>query len=376
MRFGETNEDTRGRVTILADGVPCAEYDPVHNGARLSCWIPVKVNQTMKIRCDFKTQAKKCQVDVIVDGILRQTVVHTTQSRNTTIKELFSTGYYRKYSEPFSRAELLIGDLKEFSNFSNGTESPLGTIEVQIYKSDLDSGVEQTCSKVQDFNRLERPDFPTICRVGPNPEFQMKYYTSLCAAESSLTYIASFKFRYRMLTVMTTDTLRAAGILLDRPSPVEEVLDSITAPSAVSQTPHPPNLNPNPVQVTEEVEEQVVSGGSGDGQSLDITPAIQNSIAGGHRQRHIASAKRSVEPVQLKRERTEERTVGECIQANDVKREPQNEARLVDRFSISDLDLASDRFKLIRTSSPGSTASEGSPLTNSALTRTTTSTDR
>ncbi len=111
MKCFEERGKSFGAVTILANGEPCAEFNAQQNSRDLSCWIPVEPSQTITIDYQFNTRGVCFQVDLIVDGCLRDTsTIKSKKVKNFYHSGIFETGYYKAYSGSFNPATMSIQD--------------------------------------------------------------------------------------------------------------------------------------------------------------------------------------------------------------------------------------------------------------------------
>lgn len=97
MHFIEPVSECSISVNILADGITCREYQPSGGDGNQQCWIAVEANQVLSVQCNVEMVARKYHVDLIVDGILRNSWISSRvekiQKRASTID--FSKGIYK-----------------------------------------------------------------------------------------------------------------------------------------------------------------------------------------------------------------------------------------------------------------------------------------
>ena len=109
---------------VSTDDVPCTEYGVTTNGNTKQSWIAVRNDQIITIECIVRTAKMPYQVDLIVDGILRDVCVN----RNSGMDEIpvsFKTGVL-KGSRSLWRGKLkttLLGSGKGKLHYSSNRNS-------------------------------------------------------------------------------------------------------------------------------------------------------------------------------------------------------------------------------------------------------------
>lgn len=98
MHYIDTSAECSVTARICADGTPCDEYHIPSEGENQRCWVSVETGQTLSIDCIIEMTALHYQVDLIIDGVLRNTFlsksIGDTQKRTESI--VFTEGTYKK----------------------------------------------------------------------------------------------------------------------------------------------------------------------------------------------------------------------------------------------------------------------------------------
>lgn len=156
MRFDDIVSGCSATIRIFADGIPCADNLPSRDNENQQCWIAVKAGQVLSIHCNLEMISKKYQIDLIVDGILRNTWISSevfkTQTRKSSIE--FSTAIVKEVRS-LRQCSMTTSSLKngtsrpnlnplntynepESTNFEPSDQITVGTIEIHISKVDGD----------------------------------------------------------------------------------------------------------------------------------------------------------------------------------------------------------------------------------------------
>ena len=80
-------------VKILADGLEVAEYQPTINGKDMVCWVPLETGQIISVQCDLQMPQGGCHVDLLIDGVIRNTGVSSRKSFGR--KFILNQAYFR-----------------------------------------------------------------------------------------------------------------------------------------------------------------------------------------------------------------------------------------------------------------------------------------
>ncbi|KAI9754677.1 MAG: hypothetical protein M1835_000873, partial [Candelina submexicana] len=292
---------------------------------------------------------------------------------------------------------MVVADVHRLTSFNEKTkDTPIGTIELRFYSSSKGFYHQHECTTVEDSSKTY-PYFGETSLIGPNPDLQMKFEkvtklrspfrstirSKLNQSRPGHAYWASFKFKYRM-----EEALRAAGYL-DRAS-LPDVYSIITAPLSPSLPQQQGTEKSKSAHDDEDGEEAEMNDENGiNEQTLDTTSAAEKSPAEVRNETTLELAEHvPQEIVEKKRERVKgdhldtrhSQTPGlafaDSTHTETVKSESEGEGRPLDQLGISSLNLASDSFRLRRTSSPSSNSSERVHSMSPTFTRASASSDR
>lgn len=112
MHYIDTSAKCSVTAMIRADGAPCDEYHIPSEDVGQRCWVSLETGQTLSIDCIIEMTALYCQVDLIIDGVLRNTFlsksIEDTQKRTESIT--FTEGTYKK-GRTFFQSHLRVCDL-------------------------------------------------------------------------------------------------------------------------------------------------------------------------------------------------------------------------------------------------------------------------
>ncbi|MCJ1477921.1 hypothetical protein MMC13_006595 [Lambiella insularis] len=138
MRYVNEEQDIDVTATVTMNGVDCAEYNEVEVSNVVECFIVAHNAQRVTVELTAEGLHNDSQVDLILDGVLRDTLVGRKKSKKT-MSHIFTTVLMRD-KRTFSRGSF---QFEEFSvdcdihKFSKAEpKTTVGTIEVVIYKAD------------------------------------------------------------------------------------------------------------------------------------------------------------------------------------------------------------------------------------------------
>ena len=113
MYAGEEEKGSSVGVEVLADGKVCKEHAQSSLGEVQECWIAVKIGQNLRIKVGLNMASRQYQVDLNIDGVLRNIWVSDTtdtdEIRNNII--VFSEGIHRT-GRSLRRGRLMVGGFK------------------------------------------------------------------------------------------------------------------------------------------------------------------------------------------------------------------------------------------------------------------------
>ena len=75
MRYSDLPAGCSATVEVLADEIICPEHSQSDAEQRLQSWIVIKSGQSISLKCSLRISTKAYQVDLLIDGILRNTFV-------------------------------------------------------------------------------------------------------------------------------------------------------------------------------------------------------------------------------------------------------------------------------------------------------------
>ena len=160
MKCHDLDTNALAVANVLADGVICAEYNVELTGRDLQCWIPVAAGQELTLECAAALSSLRYQIDLIVDGVLRDTKTSGRKANewrnarfNTAcsgtkspskrgkmkIVSIQSSGYFlRLLGSGFVADQIQLAPVQQLAG-----QGHVGTLEVRIYKSDTNSAVHR-----------------------------------------------------------------------------------------------------------------------------------------------------------------------------------------------------------------------------------------
>ena len=119
MHGGEEEKGSSVGLEVLADGKVCKEHAQSSLAEVQECWIAVKTGQNLRIKVDLNMASRQYQVDLNIDGVLRNIWVSDTtdtdEIRNNLI--VFSEGVHRT-GRSLRRGRLTVGGFKSGSTSS------------------------------------------------------------------------------------------------------------------------------------------------------------------------------------------------------------------------------------------------------------------
>ena len=100
-------------VEVLADGHSCKEHAMCSQDEVQECWIAVKIGQALRIKVDLSMASRQYEVDLNIDGVLRNIWVADTTDQDEIRNDLiaFSEGVHRS-GRSLRRAKLTVGGYK------------------------------------------------------------------------------------------------------------------------------------------------------------------------------------------------------------------------------------------------------------------------
>ena len=89
MRYLDEDKGDSVAITVRTDGVDCPELRPSSEGSNSQCWIAVKASQQISVLVDLELNTSQYQIDLVVDGVVRNIWISTVTPRNENRKALF-----------------------------------------------------------------------------------------------------------------------------------------------------------------------------------------------------------------------------------------------------------------------------------------------
>ncbi|KAL8826539.1 MAG: hypothetical protein Q9191_003743 [Dirinaria sp. TL-2023a] len=187
MRYTDEAKKDIVAVTVRTDGVDCPELLPSSEGNSSQCWIAVKASQTLSVLVDLKLNTSHYQVDLVIDGVLRNIWLATSTPRNDSRKALFEfyegvhkydRSIFRNSSKVCSRPQqsVILHVLTSASSgkgivFNDTDHTSVGTIEILVYKYDDGYGHIRAAKHPEDVVDWEDLDFqPGTSGIQPTHE--------------------------------------------------------------------------------------------------------------------------------------------------------------------------------------------------------------
>ena len=103
MRYvNDTKGDAVG-VIVRSDGVDCPELRLSSEGNNAQCWIAVKAGQAISVLIELELNTSQYQIDLVIDGVLRNIWVSTVTPSNESRKALLECfeGVHKYYRSLF-----------------------------------------------------------------------------------------------------------------------------------------------------------------------------------------------------------------------------------------------------------------------------------
>ena len=100
-------------AVVRLDGLDCDELRPSRAGRDGQCWIAVKSGQALSVFCDIKLAVSQYQVDLVVDGVLRNLFLSTVSpkaSKRAKIVEFYEGNH--KHARSLYRSPLVTSRLQ------------------------------------------------------------------------------------------------------------------------------------------------------------------------------------------------------------------------------------------------------------------------
>lgn len=112
MRIFEVVPGNRIGVSVLVNREPAEEYSVSGPQLQQECWIPVGGGDTLSVRCDTTMNTEYFQVDLVVDGVMRNSFGSTKVTKNLKRIEdiMFAEGVY-KFQRSLHRSTLKVSRL-------------------------------------------------------------------------------------------------------------------------------------------------------------------------------------------------------------------------------------------------------------------------
>lgn len=114
MRYLDEAKGDSVAVTVRTDGVDCPELLPSSEGNSSQCWIAVKASQALSVLIDLELNTSQYQVDLVIDGVLRNIWFATITPRHDSRKALFE--FYEgvhKYDRSIFRSGMYTSRLEQ-----------------------------------------------------------------------------------------------------------------------------------------------------------------------------------------------------------------------------------------------------------------------
>jgi len=94
MKCHDNNSNSVVPAYVQAGHLTCPEYNIINTDRTCQSWIPVDSGMTITLGCDVRTPVTRYQIDLIVDGVLRNT--KPVEKRSPRLRhELFEDAYFR-----------------------------------------------------------------------------------------------------------------------------------------------------------------------------------------------------------------------------------------------------------------------------------------
>ena len=112
MRYSNGTKNNDVTAIVRADGLDCPELGGSSTGSTGQCWIALKSGQALTVFCDVKLETSQYQVDLVIDGVLRNIAVSTVCPRNEDRGEIveFFEGNHKQFRSLF-RSPMVVSRL-------------------------------------------------------------------------------------------------------------------------------------------------------------------------------------------------------------------------------------------------------------------------
>lgn len=103
MRYTDGTKNNDVTAVVRADSYDCPELRRSNAGSVGQCWIAVKSGQKISVFCDLKLEASQYQVDLVVDGVLRNIAASTVCPKHEDREEVveFYEGNHKHHRSLF-----------------------------------------------------------------------------------------------------------------------------------------------------------------------------------------------------------------------------------------------------------------------------------
>lgn len=202
MRYTNGTKNNDVTAVVRADGLDCPELRRSSAGSSGQCWIAVKSGQAISVFCDLKLEASQYQVDLVVDGVLRNIVVSTVCPRNEDRGEIveFFEGNHKHFRSLF-RSPMITSRIpgsyifapvkclhlltsiidpkkgEEPIVYDDSDNTRVGTIEILVYKYDMGYNHTRPAELPENVVDWEDLEGPAGCS-GIQPTHEVVYVNS------------------------------------------------------------------------------------------------------------------------------------------------------------------------------------------------------
>ncbi|QDS72504.1 hypothetical protein FKW77_000038 [Venturia effusa] len=136
MKCIDNQGDRKADAVVRAGGQPCDEYGThLASDGAICTWVPVNHGQKIVIETGFAGMTKEIQIDLVVDGVLRNSEKTTRKAEKKDRKsERFEHGFYAQSKSVINEAELEIKalDVSSYPSIQVEGKDSVGIIEVRI----------------------------------------------------------------------------------------------------------------------------------------------------------------------------------------------------------------------------------------------------
>ncbi|KAL9118115.1 MAG: hypothetical protein Q9187_005346 [Circinaria calcarea] len=260
MQYSEGVPYRSATAAITADNLQCTEYRVSTTNNVVEGFICVKKGQTLEINCKVVIDTDDCQVDLIIDGILRESM--TSRKKSAHRKNFaFKHGIY-KIKRKTWKGSIKVSDL-DLGNFNPISPTKVGTIELRIARAENLFTHPQTVPAYYEVANWRDLPLP-FGNGGVDPKYQISFEDDEQLTNSMGATVrdkirrprpgqstwATFRFLYR-----DEASLRNAGLMI--PSPITVIARASSPASTrssttsrestpISKNPKPTTINPTP----------------------------------------------------------------------------------------------------------------------------------